>query len=188
MVLSAGCARHPEGFEIPEGTIPQREETYDDIVYCGPGVDDYRANCTPEQRLLPGSVKETEVALSGRIFSPRIRYRDSIETKSDQIRYNIFYLSLTSRFLRIVSNYKNIITNSPIVDYKIKLSGMTQNIYIKNVGLFRYGHSDRVGDKQLNIMIEIPEDVEPGDYTLTFIVEAKGRYCGELPCVIHVVE
>jgi hypothetical protein len=189
IVLLTACTQ-PAAINIPEGTEVQREETYDDIVNCGPGSDNYRANCSPEQRALPGSVKETNVVLSDCIFAPSVKYRDNIETKSGEVRYNRFYIILQSTFLRIVSGYLcDSLTDNPIVDYELKLAQASPDFNIKNVGELCYGgYGCPYGDKQINLMIEIPADVEPGDYTLNFIVEANRRYCGELPCVIHVIE
>jgi hypothetical protein len=189
MVMSVVCG-YPNGIEISEGPAPQREETYDDIINCGPGSDNYRANCTPQQRALPSSIEETKADLSGCIFAPCVRYRDNIETESGEIRYNLFYFNLKNEFLRAISRiivYP--LTKSSIVHYDLKLMGTSQYFNIKNVGELCYGgYGCPYGDKQVNLMIEIPTDVKQGDYTLNFIVEANGRYCGELPCVIHVIE
>jgi hypothetical protein len=188
IVPLTACAQ-PTAIDIPEGTEVQREETYDDIVNCGPGSDNYRANCLPEQRAMPGSVKVSEVALSGCIFAPCVHYREYISTKAGQVRYNLFYMTLQNTFLRIVSGYIcHPLTKSPIVDYELKLAQASQNFNIENVGEIHYGVGGPFGDKQINLMIEIPQGVKPGDYTLNFIVEANGFKCGELPCVIHVIE
>jgi hypothetical protein len=172
------------GFEIPQGTAPQRVETYDDIVLCEHWYE-YRANCRVPG---PDYIKEAEVTLSGCKLAPRVTYRDHIETKAGEIRYNIFYVGLQDSSLRTEIGRIYVRTGKPPIDYKIKLLGTCPDIQVKKMREdFPYIGSE-VGDKLIYLMIEISPQLKPGDYTLHFIVEANGQNCGELPCIIHVTE
>ncbi len=174
-------------YEIPEGTEPQRAETYDDIVSCGPGLVGYRASCGMPKEKRPDYIKEAEVTLSGCQFAPRVTYRDNIETEAAKIRYNIFYVQLLDESLRELNMRQRRLTKTWLVDYDIKLAGTVPDIQVINVGVWYMGLGNFTGDVQFHLMIEISPQVKPGDYTLHFIVDANGQNCGELPCVIHVL-
>jgi hypothetical protein len=173
------------GFEIPEGTVPQRAETYDDIILCGRFYN-YRANC----QLKPGPdyVKEAEITLSGCQFAPDVTYRDHIETKAGEIRYNIFYVALQDSSLRAEIGLKYARTGKQTLTYEIKLLETCPGIQVKKIREIPGYTGGVVGDKKICLMIGISPQVTPGDYTLCFIVDANGQNCGELPCVIHVTE
>lgn len=184
LVFCEGCTH--KSIDIPNGTMPQRAETYDDPVFCGRGFV-YRENCGPDWIVTP-NVQEAEVTLSG-ILAPSVRYRDYIETNAGQLRYNLFYLSLQNGLLRFLGHYKYVFIRSAIVEYEIKLVEKPGDILVKNVGEAEDGSlGGGTGDEEIRLLIEIPANVQPGDYTINFIVEANGRYCDKLPCVIHVVE
>lgn len=170
------------GYEIPQGTMAEREPTYDDIVNCGPGIDTYRARCDRS-----AVIKVTDTTLTGCIFFTGVEYRDYIETKAGQTRYNIFGIGLANEFLRIVNGINYTITQSPIINYQIKLAEIPANIQVKTVG----GPISFVpGAPGVDIYISmyIPPEVKPGDYTVNFILEANGMYSGKLPCTVHVIE
>jgi hypothetical protein len=174
--------------DIPEGNAPDREETYDDLVFCGRTFV-YRDNCGSDW-VVSNNVKESKVYLSGCIFDTDATYRNIIETTSGQVRYNSVSLHLRDGILRAIGVllwYP--ITHSPIADYKIKLAGIVPDIQVRTVRETDAGiGSGLYGDEQIDLVIEISPQVKPGDYKLNFIVEANGCYCGELPCIIHVVE
>jgi hypothetical protein len=188
MVVTVAACSGPESIAIPTGNVPQRAETYDDIVVCGPGSVDYRANCEPGLDTKSDSVKEIKVILSKGIFAPTVEYRDCIDSKAGQIRYNIFYVSLTNGVMRVISNCTHLLTGSPIVDYDIELTKAVSAIPVTKIGEHGTGYSTPFGDKQIDLRLEIPSRLKPGDYTLNFALLANGLYCGKLPCVIHVVE
>lgn len=186
-------------YEIPEGTAPQRPETYDDIVFCELFYT-YRANCPyvihtegpgwPTAVPGPDFVREVEVTLSGCQFAPSVRYRDNIVTKAGEIRYNKFYIALQTSSvntdeLALIRKQ----TGKPPVDYEVKQRGTSPDIRVRQIG---EGHPDPwgswFGNTVFYITIEISPQVKPGDYMLHFIVEANGQNCGELPCIIHVTE
>jgi hypothetical protein len=165
------------GVDIPQGTRVRRESTYDGLVMWTPGIINYRANF-----LIPYFVEEAEVTFSGCEFAPRIRYRDHIETKAGQIRYNMFQVKLTDKSLASLDRQY---TETALLHYSIKLAGTVPGIEVKNFESLLMGFGSY---RLLNFMIEISPQVKPGDYTLRFIIEANGQNCGELPCVIHVIE
>jgi hypothetical protein len=182
-------------YEISEGTAPQRAETYDDIIFCE-RLFAYRANCPfmvhivgePDRVPGPDFVREAEVSLSGCKFAPRVRYRDHIETKAGEIRYNKFYLTLQDSSLCEDIARMDEFTRKQTLQYKLKQLGTYPDIQVKKFGEGNSYPGAFFGDYQIYLMIEISPQVEPRDYTLHFIVEANGQNCGELPCVIHVLE
>jgi hypothetical protein len=181
-------------YEIPEGTAPQRPETYDDIILCFRSYT-YRANCRyvgPKtgSDWVPGPdyIKEAEVSLLGCKFAPRVTYRDHIETKAGEIRYNKFYLLLQDSLLREEMIQMDARTRRQTLHYELKQLGTYPDIQVKKFGEGNSYPGAFFGDYQIYLMIEISPQVKPGDYTLHFIVDANGQNCGELPCVIHVTD
>jgi hypothetical protein len=180
VLWASGCARHPEGIEIPEGDMSSWEENYDSLMF-GPSVITYISNI--HQAGKPSGYKKvetTEEVLRERIFSHTVTYRKWIETRADETRYNIISI-YPPNFIRRVNYYIDLLT----IEYDIFLAELSPDIQVNRI-VTRTGPPFYI--TQIGLLIEIPEDVEPGNYTLTFIVEANGRYCGELPCVIHVIE
>jgi len=180
-------------YEISDGTEPQRAETYDDIILCIRWYE-YRANCPyvgpktgPDWVPGPEYIKEAEVALSGCEFAPRVKYRNHIETKAGEIRYNRFYLLLQDSSLREDIARMDEFTRKQTLHYKLRQLGTYPDIQVKKFGEGNSYPGAFFGDYQIYLMIEISPQVKPGDYTLHFIVDANGQNCGELPCVIHVL-
>ncbi|MGA2159248.1 MAG: hypothetical protein ABSG90_08510 [Dehalococcoidia bacterium] len=179
------------GFEIPNGIAPQRAETYDDIALCF--ELNYRARCPRPHPWNFQDGEYLEVAtgtLPGSEFPPTIDYRDNIATKAGQIRYNIFFVrSLDSqvhqRFLRQYG-----LNGTRFVTYGIKLAEIVPDIQVaKYAEEDELLHTPNTGPDYLFCLgIEVSPQVKPGDYTLHFIIVANGQNCGELPCVIHVIE
>ena len=209
LILSAFSCQQPESpaesatdntslqtvYEIPEGTAPQRPETYDDIVFCE-RLFAYRANCPyivhivgePDRIPGPDFVREAEVGLSGCKFAPRVMYRSNIETKAGEIRYDKFYLLLQDSSLREDIARMDELTRKQTLHYKLRQLGTYPDIHVKKFGEGNSYPGAFFGDYQIYFMIEISPQVKPGDYTLHFIVDANGQHCGEVPCVIHVTE
>ncbi|MHB8085882.1 MAG: hypothetical protein ACYDHZ_08650 [Dehalococcoidia bacterium] len=186
-LLLNGCAK--QGFEIPEGSKLQREATYDDIVLCGPETLDYRQNCPPEQKIPVNRVREIGVTLSDSIFSPHVIYRDYIETKAGQIRYNIIHMEFTDKMpialMGAVTFWTRRFFKFDIINFDVKQATTLADIQVKRVGgeIFLSAaieHED--------LLIDISPRVKIGDYKLDFIVLMDGIYCGTIPCTIHVIE
>jgi hypothetical protein len=186
-------------YEIPEGTEPQRAETYDDIVGCG-RITTYRANCPyvvhiggsgwPTKVPGPDFIRAAEVTLSGCQFATSVNYRDYIETRAGEIRYNMFSVvlqtgSVNSDELMLIARQ----TGKPIANYEIKQRGSCPGIWVRKTGQINWTPGGiYLGHRVFYLMIETSPQAKPGDYTLHFIVEANGQNCGELPCVIYVTE
>ncbi len=176
------------GFDIPQGTVPERGPTYDDPFNCGPGIMTYRANCRQEGTIGLDYISEAKATLSCCKFAPRVTYRDDIETRSGQVRFNIFYMELLDTSLRESFFHQYVLTGTRLVDYSVRLAETVSDINVRNVGVHQVGIGANGGDEQIYLTIEIPPQIKSGDYTLRFIIEANGQSCGELPCVIHVIE
>jgi hypothetical protein len=136
----------------------------------------------------PDFIREAKVTLSGCQFAPDVTYRDHIETKAGETRYNSFTVWLQDSSLRIESAHIYDQIGKPAVKYEIKLHGTCPDIQVKKIGESDPPTGPAVGDKLIYLMIEISPQAKPGDYTLYFIVDDNGQNCGELPCVIHVTE
>ena len=155
------------GFEIPQGTIPQREQTYDDITNI-PGGAIYVGNLhTVGEESGLNAVESTEVAVGDGFY---VRYRDNIETEAGQIRYNIFATRLSRGDMR----YHEV---------NLRLTNSLGDIQVKKV-LYQQG----MLFTKFVLMIEIPSQVKPGDYKIGSLIFINGKYYGDLPCTIHVIE
>jgi hypothetical protein len=181
------------GYEIPLGRGRPRTQTYDDVVsYAPEGLVNYRANCRwgPNWKPTgPDYVREAEILFSGCQFAPLVRYRGHIETEAGQTRYSLFWVNLLDN--SVVENlYRQYeATGTKPLHYSIKLAGTIPDIQVKNVNPhMSVGLGYHIADAQFNLVIETSPQINPGDYTLRFIVDANGQNCGELPCVIHVKE
>ena len=181
---------------IPEGIAPQRPETYDDIVGCG-RITTYRANCPyvgpktgADWSAGPDYIRGSEVTLTGWEFATSVGYRDQIETRAGEIRYNL--LSVTLETDAATSDeliFRAHQTGRPTAIYEIKQRGTCTGIWVRKVGEINWTYGGiYLGHRVFYLTIEISPQTKPGDYTLYFVVEANGQICGEVPCVIHVIE
>jgi hypothetical protein len=184
-------------YEIPEGTEPKRAETYDDIVYCGGRVTSYRANCSyvvhkQGEAIIrgPDFVESTEVTLSGWEYATDVNYRDYIETRAGEIRCNLVDVTMQTGSVdadELISIARQ--TGKKIANYKIKQRGACPGIWVRKIWAMNSTFGGLyLGNTVFYLTIEISPQVNPGDYTLHFVVEANGQNCGELPCIIHVIE
>jgi hypothetical protein len=183
-------------YEIPEGTAPQRAETYDDIVGCG-RITTYRANCPyvgpktgPDWEPGPDCIRGTEVMLSGCQFAASVNYRDYIETRAGEIRSNLLSVMLQTGSVNFDElEFRARQTGKKIANYEIKQRGACPGIWVRKIWAMNSTFGGiYLGDTVFYLMIEISPQVKPGDYALHFILEDSGQNCGELPCVIHVIE
>jgi hypothetical protein len=181
------------GYEIPQGRARPRTPTYDDVVsYAPEGLVNYRANCRWGPNWMPPGqdyVREAEMLFSGSQFAPLVKYRGHIETEAGQTRYNLFWVDLLDKSI-VESLYRQYeATGTKPLHYSIKLAGTIPDIQVKNVYPYMsVGLGPHIADAQHNLAIETSPQIKPGDYTLHFIVDANGQNCGELPCVIHVID
>lgn len=156
------------GFEIPSGSMPQREKTYDDIMYTpGAGLT-YRGNIL-EYKQPPKweHVEGKEVSLKNGF---KLSYRNNIETKAGQVRTLIFVTGLPGS--EMSRNYEVIFEQANIQE-AIQVKKIDQSTWYLDRQAF---------------MIDISPKVKPGDYKLGFFIYINEEYYENLPCTIHVIE
>ena len=150
--------------------MPDREPTYDDVVLT-PGGDSYRGNGielgkTPVWQ----HVESTKVKLNDGFVAI---YRSYIETEAGQVWVNIFYIWMPGA--------SEGMKNAKVV---LKLLNSPDNIQIRNIG---EGLGGGYSLYEIILTVEIPLQLNPGDYDVEFILFINEKYEGTLPCIIHVV-
>ncbi len=140
-------------------------ERPDDIVPT-PGGPQYRANIHQEGVENPWPPIQTEeVVLADDVH---VRYRVYIETKAGKGRNNIVYLRIPGKDISNI-NFRAI--NPP------------DGIEVKR-GIQWHGP----GTVAQVLVIEISQDVEPGQYTFEIGIEVDGKNYGTILCTIKVLE
>jgi hypothetical protein len=66
----------------------------------------------------------------------------------------------------------------------ITLEERSSNIVVNIINQYQ----STAGEVEVQTMLNIPPELEAGDYTLHFVLMAGEVYCGELPCTIHVIK
>jgi len=167
-----GCRQQPmaeQGFEIPMATMPNRVATYDDVTF-SPGGPVYRANSYEEGVVSNWQpVKSKWVAIGDSGNGPYAGYRDSIETKAGEIRYNIFTVRKS---------------DDELVKFKITLADNISDIRVRNAGEW----NGPVANGATVLMFEIPQNILPGNYKIEFFISVDGHNYDRIPCTIHVIE
>lgn len=172
ILLFTSCQLQPtlqSGYDIPPGKMLQREVTYDDPIDTPGGVAYISGGQCPGCPVFTTKVKSTSIDLGDNVT---IYYRDNIETKAGQFRINIVNIIMIFHKFDSWGNHK--------VD--LKLVNPPGDIQVKNIGV------SVVGRYSIVLMIVIPPQVWPGDYKMGFLVFVDDKYCGELPCTIHVIK
>lgn len=178
LALLVSCISNPvptlqSGYEIPQGTMPDREQTYDDVVLVpGIGGASYRGNGIEASKTpVWQHVESTKVRLDDGF---EVSYRNHIETDAGQVRVNMFRVYRMPGTLTGMNNDKVV----------LKLLNSPDNIQIRKIeeGLAGNGWSYLI-----ILTAEIPPEVKPGDYDVSFILFINEKYQGTLPCIIHVV-
>ena len=104
---------------------------------------------------------------------PSVLYRSHIITKAGQIRYNI------------IAVHKPRQTGFQ-VDMRITNIPDKIEFYLARVG---YGGAGPAGDYYQSVLvIDIPRNIEPGDYKTDILVFLDGKYLATLPCTIQVTD
>lgn len=140
-------------------------ERPDDIVPT-PGGPQYRANVHQEGVENPWPPIQTEEGVLA--DTVHVTYRANIETKVGEARNNIVYVRIPGKDIRSI-NLEAI--NTP--------AGIEVKRGIK-------WHDPRTIAQVL--VIEISQDVEPGQYTFEIGVEIDAKDYGTIPCIIEVVK
>jgi len=140
-------------------------------VSCGPA---YRANVHQQGVENPWPPIETlEVQVRRGSKTIYVRYRDNIITEAGETRNNIFSVrKKDGRFegggLSIFSLYA---TSVP-----------------PGLHLFQDVGGGLIGTLVSTLVIEVPEDMQPGLYTFEIGIEIEGKDYGTVPCTIEVIE
>jgi len=140
-------------------------ERPDDIVPT-PGGPQYRANVHQEGVENPWPPIQTEEGVLA--DTVHVTYRANIETKAGKGRNNIVYVRIPGKDIRSI-NLEAI--NTPVgieVKRGIKWHGPRTIVQV--------------------LVIEISQDVEPGQYTFEIGVEIDAKDYGTVPCTIKVIE
>src|SRR4030042_2987871 len=90
--LSNPVSTLQSGYEIPQGTMPDREPTYDDVIpFPSTFGGTYRGNVFgPGKTPVWQHVESTKVKLGDGF---EVSYRNHIDTEAGQVRVNIFHIS-----------------------------------------------------------------------------------------------
>lgn len=173
IVLNMGCQQQQpvlEGTEIPMGDTPNREATYDDIIF-SPGGPGYRANFHQEGEVTNWQpIKSTTIALGNGSNDPQVGYRNYIETKAGEIRYNIIMIWRPN--------------GETIEKFSTRIADNLSDIQVRNVGDW---NGAPVVPKAIILMFEIPQNIQPAEYKLEFFISVDGHNYGKLPCTVQVI-
>jgi hypothetical protein len=178
LALVVSCLSNPvptlqSGYEIPQGTMPDREPTYDDVIPLPSTFGGhYRGNVFGLGKThVWQHVESTKVKLDDGF---EVSYRSHIDTEAGQVRVNIFHIYRMPGTPTGMNNDKVV----------LKLLYSPDNIRVRKVGEGLPG-----GGLVYEIVLtaEIPPEVKPGDYDVAFILFINEKYQGTLPCTIHVV-
>ncbi len=178
LALLVSCFLNPvptlqSGYAIPQGAMPDREPTYDDVIpFPSTFGGTYRGNVfelgkTPVWQ----HVESTKVTFDDGF---EVSYRNHIDTEAGQVRVNIF------KIYRMLSTPTGM-NNDKVV---LKLLNSPDNIQIRNIGEGLPGGGFLY---EINLTFAIPPEAKPGDYDVAFILFINERYQGTLLCTIQVV-
>jgi hypothetical protein len=141
----------------------------DDIVTV-PGGPAYRANVHAAGKKNPWpDIESKTVVLTNNSCTARINYRDYIETKAGETRNNIFTVELPD--------------NKEVTDVIVTVADVPDGMIISQ------GEKAGVHVRMKRVMvIEISEQVIPGEYDFEVEVNINGEDYGKVPCIIEVLE
>ncbi|MFC1991239.1 hypothetical protein ACFLVC_00670 [Chloroflexota bacterium] len=167
LMLAPGCRPAPPPNQQPDKIVVQQP---DDIV-AAPGGRTYRANIIQAGVTNPWPpIQAKTVALSE---DDTVNYRANIETKAGETRNNIVRVRKAG--------------SSVNLDLNLLVSGIPAGIEVKEGGETG-GLLGRAGKVGKVLIIEISQDVEPGEYTFDIGFELDGKDYGKIPCTINVIQ
>ena len=168
-LIASACQTAPQPpSEIPTADMPTREAAYDDIMPT-PGGPAYRANVVQAGAVSPWQpVSVTSVALASDTNAPMLSYRNYIETKAGQIRFNILSVRYPN-VMAVTANFR--LVNAP--------AGIQVNNVMDYHGPFT---------QATILMISIPEAVQDGSYKMEIAVTVNGKDYDNVPCAISVIK
>ncbi len=140
----------------------------DDIVIT-PGGSSYRANVIQQGKTNPWPpIQSSTVVLGDNVT---ITYRADIETRAGESRNNLIFMRIPGRHDLNTS------------DLNLSASNLPAGISVKE------GEAGGLpGTIAKLLIIEISQDVKPGEYTFEINVQFEGKDYGQLPCTIKVVK
>ncbi len=139
----------------------------DDIVIT-PGGSAYRANVHQVGvRDRWPEIQQSTVVLADNVT---ITYRANIETRASELRNNLIFMRIAGRH------------DLKYSDLNISASNLPAGISVKE------GEAGGLpGNVATLLIIEISQDVKPGEYTFEIGVEFEGKDYGNIPCTVTVV-
>ncbi len=166
--VSAGKDENRQPILFKEMPPVQAEEAPDNIVIT-PGGPAYRVGQQGVEHPWP-PLDTTKVTLGSSFETDAVyvRYRDYIETEAGESRNNIVFISMGNRAVGSLNLYTvNLPTGIEVTE-----------------GIRWHGP----GPVSVVLVIEIPPDVQPGQYTFEIGIEIDGKDYGTVPCRIKVLE
>lgn len=152
------------GYEIPECNVPSLWGV-EDIIMGTPGTGvTYRR-----------PVKQSTVLLGDTPTAPIIKYRDNIESRAGETRYNLLYVAKPDEH----GTWRR-------GEFEVELRTLQRPNQIRLYNCWA-GYKE-LGYYLFILGIEIPRDVKPGDYLVQLLVFIDDSYYGMVPCAIHVTK
>ena len=156
LLLVIGCNPIPPPGQQPDDVIPS------------PGGMAYRANVHEQGK--PDLWTAVEVGTAVLADNVTIYYRSDIETRAGELRNNIISVGIPGRHDLSIRDLNLIVSNLP--------AGIVVREGEAGGGL--------PGTIAQVLIIEISQDVKPGEYIFEINVEFEGKYYGKIPCTVTV--
>jgi hypothetical protein len=168
-LMAGACQIAPQApSEIPKADMPTREATYDDIMPT-PGGPAYRANVIQAGEASPlQPVSVTSVVLGTDSSAPTLTYRNSINSKPGQIRFNILSV-----------RYPNVMA----VTANFRLVSAPASMQVSNVMDWHGPFTQAT-----ILMMSIPDSIKDGSYTMEIAVTVNGKDYQNVSSVINVAK
>ena len=140
-----------------------------DEIVITPGGSSYRANVIEQGKTNPWPpIQSSTVVLGDNVT---IAYRADIETRAGELRNNLIFMRIPGRH------------DLKYSDLNLSTGNLPLGISIKE------GEAGGLpGTIAKLLIIEISQDVKPGEYTFEINVQFEGKDYGQLPCTIKVVK
>ncbi len=177
-LVVTGCAKKtltPALVSIPTiVSLPAVSKEAPDDVIASPAGFAYRANVTEIGVENPWPPVETvEVKLGSGSSTVYLRYRNHIVTKAGEIRNNIFYVRKTGSFFEGD-------TQSTMKLYYLGI--------LPGLRLYQQDAGGSPGTVATVLVVEIPNDIEAGQYSLKIALEILGFGYNNIPCIVEVIQ
>ena len=158
LALALGCRLAPSTGQQPDDIVPT------------PGGITYRANVYEQGKTNPWPPIQSNTVVLG--DNVTITYRAYIETKAGESRNNIIFMRIPDRYDFDTRNLN------------LSASNIPAGISVKE----GEGGGGLPGVMAKVLVIEISQDVGPGEYTLEINMKFEGKDYGQIPCTVKVVQ